>query len=146
MSSPPSSFGEGAGGASFELALDRGVHAPALARAAMSDVSEELRLDSSSRSTLLLLVSEVVSNAVLHSSGPEEEPIVLTATVEDSSLRVSVTDGGPGFTPVDRDPDRLEGGYGLFLLEKAAERWGVDGSDSTRVWFELPLRAPAPSR
>jgi anti-sigma regulatory factor (Ser/Thr protein kinase) len=56
-------------------------------------------------------------------------------------FHVSVTDAGDGFTPGRRDPERVEGGYGLFLLEKAASRWGVEASSPTTVWFELPLTA-----
>jgi hypothetical protein len=54
---------------------------------------------------------------------------------------VSVTDAGEGFVPSRRDPARVEGGYGLYLLEKAASRWGVDAGSPTTVWFELALTA-----
>ena len=64
-------------------------------------------------------------------------PIALASTVDDTSVRVAVTDAGAGFTPRPRDPNVLGGGYGLDLLEKAARSWGVEGGGETTVWFEL---------
>jgi anti-sigma regulatory factor (Ser/Thr protein kinase) len=125
--------------APLELALERNVQAPAIARAAISGLCQDLRLPDTLRQTLVLLISEVVSNAVLHSSGPPDAPITVTAMVTPEVFRITVTDAGDGFTPAQRDPARVEGGYGLFLLEKAASRWGVEASSPTTVWFELPL-------
>jgi anti-sigma regulatory factor (Ser/Thr protein kinase) len=85
----------------------------------------------------VLLVSEVVSNAVRHSNGPPEQRISLDATVTDRFVRIAVTDAGSGFSPRPRDPERLGEGYGLFLVAKAASAWGVDTEDGTTVWFEL---------
>jgi anti-sigma regulatory factor (Ser/Thr protein kinase) len=127
--------------APLELALERNVQAPAIARAAISGLCQDLRLGGSLRQTLVLLISEVVSNAVLHSSGPAEAPITVTADVTPDVFRVTVTDAGDGFTPSRRDPERVEGGYGLYLLERAASRWGVETTSPTTVWFELPLTA-----
>jgi len=137
-----SDYDEGTGlSAPLELALERGVQAPAIARAAISGLCEDLRLDGPVRQTLVLLISEVVSNAVLHSSGPAEAPITVMANVTPDVVRIAVTDAGEGFTPAGRDPARVEGGYGLYLLEKAASRWGVEATSPTTVWFELPLAA-----
>ena len=133
-------YEEGTGlSAPLELAVDRDVQAPAIARAALAGMCQDLRLDGSLRQTLVLLISEVVSNAVLHSNGPAEAPITIVANVTQEVFRVSVTDAGHGFVPSRRDPARVEGGYGLYLLEKAASRWGVEESSPTTVWFELPL-------
>jgi anti-sigma regulatory factor (Ser/Thr protein kinase) len=126
-----------ADGVCLELELDRDVRAPARARAEVSERLDELDLDGVNSQVLVLLVSEVVSNAVRHSSGPAESKIVLVATATDKAIRVAVTDRGKGFTPRPRDPNRLQDGYGLYLLEKTASSWGVESSDGTTVWFEL---------
>jgi anti-anti-sigma factor len=123
----------------LQLALRRDVEAPGIARAAISALCRELDLSGSVRQTLVLLVSEVVSNAVLHSKGPADAQIGLTADLREGNIRVAVTDAGNGFTPGERDPARADGGYGLYLLEKASSGWGVDTSGPTSVWFELPL-------
>jgi anti-sigma regulatory factor (Ser/Thr protein kinase) len=127
--SPPS--------APLRLALPRNVEAPGIARTAVSELCSEHGLDGSLRQNLVLLVSEVVSNAVLHSAGPHDSAIELTAAVGEEAVRVTVTDAGEGFTPGERDPMRLDGGYGLYLVDKAATRWGVDPQGPTSVWFEM---------
>jgi anti-sigma regulatory factor (Ser/Thr protein kinase) len=120
-----------------ELELERNVQAPALARAEIADRCRELQLDGSLCQSLILLVSEVVSNAVRHSEADPSEPIGMRATFGERTIRVTVVDAGRGFTPRPRDPERTSGGYGLYLLEKVSERWGVESRGGTTVWFEL---------
>ncbi len=122
----------------IELELERTVQAPALARAAVTRRSEQLELDGSLLQSLILLVSEVVSNAVRHSAGDPAASIELVACFGAETIRVTVTDAGNGFTPRPRDPARSHDGYGLYLLEKVATRWGVESRGDTKVWFELP--------
>lgn len=119
---------------SLELDLQRSPEAPGIARAAVSGLCHERGLSPSLCHTLLLLVSEVVTNAVLHSNGPAEAPILLAASIAKNRIRVTVTDAGHGFT---RTPKRRGDGHGLYLLDKSASRWGVDQVGGTRVWFEL---------
>jgi anti-sigma regulatory factor (Ser/Thr protein kinase) len=121
----------------LELELQRNVEAPGIARAAVTELSHGAGISGSTFQTLVLLVSEVVSNAVLHSSAPQSAPITLSATVTAEAVRVDVTDAGEGFVPKTRDPSSIHDGYGLFLVDKSASRWGVDTTAPTSVWFEL---------
>ncbi len=125
------------GTSQLTLELEREVRAPAIARAAVAERCAALGVDSSLAQSLILLVSEVVSNAVRHSTGDPAAPIRMRATFAKRTIRVAVTDAGEGFTPRRRDPSRRHGGYGLYLLEKVSERWGVDVRGDTTVWFEL---------
>jgi anti-sigma regulatory factor (Ser/Thr protein kinase) len=138
--SPRETFARAAGPASLELELQRNVEAPAIARAALSGLCNDLDVSRSRKHTLMLLVSEVVSNAVQHSPGPADAPVLLAATVGEEIVHIAVTDSGRGFTPKRHDP-RADGGYGLYLLDQAASRWGVDQVGGTRVWFELSRTA-----
>jgi anti-sigma regulatory factor (Ser/Thr protein kinase) len=122
----------------LELELKRNLEAPSVARAVTGSRCDGLELGASQCHTLVLLVSEIVSNAVLHSQAPADTPIVLTTSFTEDTIRVTVTDTGNGFTPVRRKPGTTDGGYGLYLLDRAARRWGVDRVGGTRVWFELP--------
>lgn len=124
-------------GARVELELRRGVEAPAIARAAVGELCQQAGVTGSRCQTLLLLVSEIVTNAVLHSNGPAATPIRLAAHAGDDVVRVDVDDGGRGFTP--GDAARARGGWGLRLVEKEARRWGIEDVRGTRVWFELAL-------
>jgi anti-sigma regulatory factor (Ser/Thr protein kinase) len=123
--------------AELELVLDRTVQAPALARYAIAERCEQLGVDGSLEQSLILLVSEVVSNAVRHSPAAGDEPVGLDATFGKRMIRVTVTDAGEGFTPRQRDPASAHDGYGLYLLEKVAASWGVESCGDTKVWFEL---------
>jgi anti-sigma regulatory factor (Ser/Thr protein kinase) len=122
---------------SLRLQLERSVRAPAIARSAVGEQLLATGIDGSFAQTVVLLVSEVVSNAVRHSGGPTDAAITLEAIVTDDAVRIAVTDAGEGFTPRPRDPDRLGEGYGLYLVEKAARDWGVERDGGTTVWFEL---------
>lgn len=130
----------------MRISLGRDPQAPSLARAALTGFIEQSEL-ASELGTLTLLVSELVSNAVLHSDAPPASGIVLRAhLLEPDAVRVEVIDCGSGFTAAPRDPARAHGGYGLYLVEQQATRWGVDRDGGTRVWFELgrPPRAESP--
>jgi anti-sigma regulatory factor (Ser/Thr protein kinase) len=122
----------------LELLLTRDHTAPAQARAAVSAWCRPLGVSSARLQSLVLLVSELVSNAVLHSKAPPGSGVTLAARLDRDVMRVSVSDAGEGFEPRPRDPARLSDGYGLFLLDKIATRWGVEADASTSVWFELP--------
>ncbi len=130
--------GRGSSQVELQLTLERTVQAPAMARAAVARRCDQLELDASLTQSLILLVSEVVSNAVRHSSGDPAAPIELSASFGERTIRVAVTDAGHGFTPRPRDPTRTHDGYGLYLLEKVSSRWGVESEGDTKVWFELP--------
>jgi anti-sigma regulatory factor (Ser/Thr protein kinase) len=126
----------------LQLALNRDLHAPAAARAAVGKWCPHLAGGASRRETLLLLVSEVVTNAVLHSQGPPDAPIRVSASVEDDRVRVEVTDAGKRFTRASHELPRpgartTIGGYGLYVVDQAASSWGVDRACGTRVWFEI---------
>jgi two-component sensor histidine kinase len=79
-----------------ELVLERNVQAPAIARSAIAEHCEELGLGGSLRQSLILLVSEVVSNAVRHSEADPQSAVELLATFGEKMIRVSVTDAGVG--------------------------------------------------
>ncbi|MFF5242574.1 ATP-binding protein [Streptomyces microflavus] len=97
--------------------------ANATARAAAEDV--------------MLVVSELVTNACLHAMGPEE----LRITCDGRVLRLEVSDRGTG-QPAPRAPHRAgrPGGHGMFIVQRLSLDWGVlrmaDGSGKT-VWAEF---------
>ncbi|MBH5336631.1 ATP-binding protein [Streptomyces pactum] len=90
---------------------------------------------------VLLVVSELVTNACLHAGGPEE----LRVSYQGKVLRLEVSDLGAG-TPAPRTPHRAgrPGGHGMFIVQRLCLDWGVlrsaDGTGKT-VWAELA--APA---
>ncbi len=120
------------------LTLERDPQAPSLARAAVVDFADECKLETAEPDVLRLLVSELVTNAVLHSDAPPRSKIVLCVRLFDrDGVRVEVIDCGSGFDAATRGRVRPAGGYGLMLVAEQASRWGVDREGGTRVWFEL---------
>jgi anti-sigma regulatory factor (Ser/Thr protein kinase) len=117
----------------LELPGDNG--APALARRAVEERVDH-GYDDEQAGTLLLLVTELVTNAVLHAGAPGS-PVLLRVTVAPQHLRVEVHDRGPGFEMHKPKPRGSSGGYGLFLVERMSDRWGVNREGDTYVWFEL---------
>jgi serine phosphatase RsbU (regulator of sigma subunit)/anti-sigma regulatory factor (Ser/Thr protein kinase) len=92
---------------------------------------------------LQLLVSEVVTNAVRHGGARKGEHVDFRIALTSDQVRLEVRDPGPGFhdvTPELPASDR-GGGYGLYLVDLFADDWGVNGSEGTCVWFEVPLTA-----
>ena len=89
----------------------------------------------------LLLVTELVTNAVVH-AGTDVE---LALELDDDRVLVQVSDRSPGSTPVvrgDADAPR-EGGRGLFLLDALAPEWGTTHArDRKTVWFRLGPSSP----
>ena len=91
----------------------------------------------------LLLISELVTNSVVH-GGP---PIVLAIECDGEGLHVRVRDGAPeGPRPRQAGPD-AEDGRGMSLVDLIASTWGVDGvadghGVGKEVWFELRRARP----
>ena len=87
---------------------------------------------------LRLLVSEVVTNSVRHAGLSPTDRIDVRFSVDTRTVRVEVRDTGPGFEPPEGPKTMFqENGWGLYLVDKLADRWGVSSDVGTTVWFEL---------
>jgi two-component sensor histidine kinase len=80
-----------------------------------------------------LIVSELVTNSIEHAELSADDRIEVLARVDPrGALHVEVRDPGPG------PPPDARSGMGWRILERMADRWGVDRRDGqARVWFEL---------
>jgi integral membrane sensor domain MASE1/anti-sigma regulatory factor (Ser/Thr protein kinase) len=112
-----------------------------LARQAVEDL--EPVLERGLFANVRLLVSELVTNSIRHARTPASASVDLLATVLGDHVRVEVGDLGPGFDPGPRDLDRESpSGWGLYLVDQLADRWGVTRAGGTRVWFEIDRGRP----
>jgi anti-sigma regulatory factor (Ser/Thr protein kinase) len=94
---------------------------------------EEERLE-----VLRLLVSELVTNCLRHARLEREDRVRLRVLVCRTKIRVEVTDPGPGFEQRPGPPaEERTSGWGLLIVERLADRWGIDRGEKTRVWAEL---------
>ncbi|MYS89758.1 MULTISPECIES: ATP-binding protein [Streptomyces] len=86
---------------------------------------------------VLLVVSELVTNACLHAEGPDQ----LWITCDNKVIRIEVADRGTG-QPSPRTPHRAgrPGGHGMFIVQRLCLDWGVvrtPGVAGKTVWAEL---------
>jgi hypothetical protein len=90
----------------------------------------------------LLMTSELIAVYVAQSEPTPGATLRLTIRVTPARLRVEVGGREP-----DVSPDALLhshetpslGGYGLQLVERMADAWGIEGARDTTIWFELAL-------
>ena len=81
-----------------------------------------------------LLVSELVTNAVLHA----RTEFTLVLRLIRGGVRVEVHDGSQAVPVVRHYEDEAMTGRGLALVDQLAARWGVEESGAGKVvWFEL---------
>jgi anti-sigma regulatory factor (Ser/Thr protein kinase) len=137
MSEKRGSQVDGQAMASVDLELESSPEAAAVARMALDGLAG--RVAARRLRDLRLLVSELVTNAVRHAGLARSDRIRLLVDVGEGFVHVEVHDPGRGFEPTAPSPDPARAsGWGLYLVEELADRWGVDGvGRGTRVWFEL---------
>jgi anti-sigma regulatory factor (Ser/Thr protein kinase) len=116
--------------------LDAAALSARTAREVLRGICSDALVSQPLTETALLLISEVVTNSVVHGSGRP----MLDISVEPHVLRVTVTDDAAGLPRVQRNNPLLgDGGRGLQLVEALASRWGTVRRVPTgkSVWFEL---------
>ena len=120
----------------FEISL---APAPSAATTARTEVTERLaeRLGKRALEDVRLLVTELITNALRHGSLSAGDKVSVRASVEGSVVRIEVTDPGKDGEVAPREPGPRGGGYGLYLVEMLAKRWGVERHNGTTVWCEL---------
>ncbi|MEA2449305.1 MAG: hypothetical protein QOG63_1237 [Thermoleophilaceae bacterium] len=123
------------------LALAPSMEAPTFARRAVAGLAGELTGDEVF--TVQLLLTELVSNVVQHAGRLSPARATATLWVAPDRLRGDVLDRGEGFRPRLRsaEPEDVESGWGLRLVDRIADDWGVVPGSGSWVWFEL-LRDP----
>jgi integral membrane sensor domain MASE1/anti-sigma regulatory factor (Ser/Thr protein kinase) len=129
---------------SIAVELEPSAACPAMAREALAPLVS--LLPARVYSDLRLQVSELVTNCVRHARLRHDDLIRLQVQASDRLLRVEVSDPGAGFSGTVPEPTAGQpGGWGLFLTEQLADRWGIDRDAGwTTVWLERDLDAGPP--
>jgi anti-sigma regulatory factor (Ser/Thr protein kinase) len=120
----------------FSVAADRS--GPGAARAELEEWLNG-RVEEDARSTVALLASETVTNAVIHGAATTTDTVDVEGDLTGGRLWVGVTNTGPSF---DADPDPqpglAPGGRGLLLVDRLSRAWGSGhAGGATSVWFEV---------
>lgn len=93
-----------------------------------------------------LAVSELVTNSVRHAGLAPDDRIRITVDWSGTRLKVHVRDGRRGVRPAVvwgsiRPAPGAESGWGLYLVDRVASRWGTSAHG---YWFELHQDPPSP--
>jgi anti-sigma regulatory factor (Ser/Thr protein kinase) len=118
----------------LNLDLASSTSAPRQARQAIIElVTRSGRTDLGANAALL--VSELVTNAVMHAGGP----ISVSATYLDATLHVEVHDTDQNRVPDLPSPSAADKtGRGLHIVGLLADRWAITSTpDGKTIWFEL---------
>lgn len=119
------------------IELDGDPDSASRSRHAVTAVLDGWGCEDGTRADLLLVVSELVTNAMVHGA----EPIVVTMVRAPERVRVEVTDGASESSPhTNRAATTAENGRGLAVVTRLAVAWGwsaTPGAGKT-VWAELP--------
>jgi anti-sigma regulatory factor (Ser/Thr protein kinase) len=120
----------------IELRLEPDINSVPVARSALAQLEHHMspkRFDD-----LRLLVTELVSNSIRHGDRNRLTGVELSVHVQPDRIRVQVVDDGGGFEHAPRSHESdAASGWGLYLVEQVADRWGLDHAAGSRVWFEL---------
>jgi anti-sigma regulatory factor (Ser/Thr protein kinase) len=83
----------------------------------------------------LLMVSELVANAVSHGGPPVSVKVSCNAS---DGMEVRVSDGSERMPEPGEPEPTSENGRGLYLVDVLSSRWGVEPTeDGKEVWFLL---------
>lgn len=126
---------------SISVRLPGGTGAPFRARrSVLSQLGDQLT--ETGAADVALILSELVTNSVLHANVGPDQTLTVECTALPDRLRIAVTDPGSCLEPHLRSPDHnASGGYGLATVDKLCSAWGVARNTvgTTSVWCELPL-------
>jgi anti-sigma regulatory factor (Ser/Thr protein kinase) len=106
-------------------------HARALVR--------KLDLADDTRATVELIISELVTNAVVHGDAGRGEPLSVTLRRNGDCVAGKVCSKGTDFEWSGDAKDLLvPGGLGLRLVDAISSDWGIEQNGCSCVWFECP--------
>jgi serine/threonine-protein kinase RsbW len=115
-----------------------GLQAPAMARAAVERWLSG-RVSATLFDAVRLLVSELVTNSVTHAQLAADATIRVSVAMSDGVVRLEVENPGEGAVVAVRPDRESGGGFGLYLVDVIAERWGCRHDGNTCVWAELAV-------
>ncbi|WP_203982870.1 ATP-binding protein [Sphaerisporangium rufum] len=104
-------------------------------------IKERLGADHPAVEDVTLLVSEVVTNAAVHSDSQNGGRVTVALADCFDRIHVDVVDEGGASVPEVRGDVFAEGGRGLLLVDVISDTWGIyEGEAGRTVWFEVAYR------
>lgn len=120
---------------SIRVELEAAPIAPRRARRVLGAWLEQQGCPDQSRDKVFLVVTELVTNAVMHA----RSDVVIEASRRDGRVRVVVGDQKPS-PPTIRAAAGPDGGFGLRVVQALTDDWGWTATDTGKqVWTEISL-------
>lgn len=128
------------GGPSAELHVPHERGGVRLARHAFADEMTAAGVPDEARDDAMLVLSELVSNAVRHAAPLPSGEITVRWRLADDTLHIEITDGGAGTRPRAGVAALSSlGGRGLDIVRTVSRQWGVtEGEGKVTVWADVP--------
>jgi serine/threonine-protein kinase RsbW len=124
----------------LRFSVDGGLDAAATARYTVTD-GLGAEVDQRTIEDVLLVISELVTNAVRHAGAGAGETIDVAVTNRGRAIRIEVADGEPDAAPYMRDDD-APGGMGLVVVSGLCQDWGTDQHEGRKtVWADYARAA-----
>ncbi|MEO3809363.1 ATP-binding protein [Sphaerisporangium sp. B11E5] len=115
------------------------VGAPESARTARDFVKQALGANHPALDAVVLLVSETITNAVIHSNSRDGGRVTLTLIDCNDLIHIDVADAGGTTIPHVRGGLLDEGGRGLMLVDAISQHWAVvEREEGRTLWFQVP--------
>jgi anti-sigma regulatory factor (Ser/Thr protein kinase) len=107
------------------------------ARRAAADILARWKCDAESIEDAVLIVSEMVTNAIRHCAGA----VIMRLSRASDYVRIEVTDSSPAEPFLVHAAPNAESGRGLRIISQLATRWGYRPTGhGKQVWADLPYR------
>jgi anti-sigma regulatory factor (Ser/Thr protein kinase) len=118
-----------------------------LARHVFADQITAAGVEGEARDDAMLVLSELVSNAVKHAAPLPSGEITVRWRLDDEVLHIEITDGGASTRPrASVAALSALGGRGLDIVRSLSRHWGVtEGEGSVTVWAEVPRSPDGPA-
>lgn len=118
-------------------------HEPASAavvRRRITDVLKAASVTTDSIEDVVLVASELVNNAVVHTAGSADEALDVEWFLENAAVTVRITDGSPALPRQRSTDDADTGGRGLAIVGAMSTDWGVERTATGKqVWARVPV-------
>lgn len=102
---------------------------------------DDHQIDDQATDLVILLVSELISNALTH--GPP--PLCLQVLVAENRVRLEVHDSNPAPPVLGRPDFEAEHGRGMWLIDTLSSKWGHRPQPPGKiVWLDVPFNAAEP--
>lgn len=116
------------------------------ARLALRSMLTEMGTGTAERDAALLVMTELLTNAIVHAD-QQRQPIEVVVACTEQQIHIEVMDHNPQPPIRQRIPLDTSSGRGLAIVDELTSAWGWRSvGEGNRVWCDLPRQGASPAR